>query len=102
MAHVVTPNEALTEAVARLGGQSALARLCGKAQPTVWSWVQNSKPLPAEFVLRVEAATGVSRHLLRPDIYPIEETPAPRFHGVDRPAADVSRENGGNLQAGDE
>jgi DNA-binding transcriptional regulator YdaS (Cro superfamily) len=29
-------------------------------------------PLWAEMVLKVEAATGISRHELRPDIYPIE------------------------------
>ena len=49
-----------------------MGRLCGKAQNTVWKWLQNSKPLPAEHVLVVEAATGVSRHHLRPDIYPLE------------------------------
>lgn len=65
-----TPFEALTQAVEIAGGQSALGRICGKAQPTVWKWLQTSKRLPAEHVLDVEDATGVSRHLLRPDIYP--------------------------------
>lgn len=35
--------------------------------------MQSGKRLPAEHVLAVEAATGVSRHLLRPDIYPLSE-----------------------------
>lgn len=34
--------------------------------------MQISRRVPAEFVLKVEALTGVSRHELRPDIYPIE------------------------------
>lgn len=79
----LTPYEALKQVVASLGGQSALARLCGKSQPSVWKWLQSSKRLPAEHVLRVEAATGISRHLLRPDIYPVDLAPAPAFVGLD-------------------
>ena len=61
------------------------------SQPTIWRWINQSKQLPAEYVLRAEAATGVSRHDLRPDIYPRESmvdrgTPD-RFIGVDRAAA---------------
>lgn len=67
-----SPFKALTTAVENAGGQSALARICGIGQPAVWKWLQSAKRLPAEYVLRVEAATGVSRHLLRPDIYPRE------------------------------
>ncbi|MBG6118790.1 DNA-binding transcriptional regulator YdaS (Cro superfamily) [Sphingobium sp. JAI105] len=59
----------------------------------VWKWVQSSKRLPAEYVLGLEAATGVSRHHLRPDIYPIDLPPASsRWSGVDRFAA--ARANG--------
>ena len=67
-----TPFEALTDAVRIAGGQSALARICGKSQPAVWKWLQSSKRLPAEHVIAVEAATRISRHALRPDIYPPE------------------------------
>lgn len=73
MSTILTPYEALAEAVILLGGQSAMARLCGLSQPSVWKWLQSSKRLPAEHVLSVEAATGISRHLLRPDIYPVVE-----------------------------
>jgi DNA-binding transcriptional regulator YdaS (Cro superfamily) len=65
-----TPFEALELAREKAGGQAALARICERSQPSVWKWFQSSKRLPAEHVLRVEAATGVSRHWLRPDIYP--------------------------------
>lgn len=72
----LSPNEALRRAVAALGGQSAMARLLGISQPSVWYWVDKGKALPPEHVLAVEDATGISRHDLRPDIYPREGDPA--------------------------
>ncbi|NBC35527.1 hypothetical protein GTZ99_03040 [Novosphingobium sp. FSY-8] len=80
----ITPYEALMLAVDRAGSQSALARELGTSHTAVWKWVQSSKRLPAEHVLAVEAATGVSRHHLRPDIYPIELPPVGRWYGVDQ------------------
>jgi DNA-binding transcriptional regulator YdaS (Cro superfamily) len=67
-----TPFESLKAAVTRSGSQSAFARLCGVSQTAVWKWLQSGKRLPAEHVLIVEQETGVSRHLLRPDIYPAD------------------------------
>lgn len=69
----LTPFEALKGSVDIVGSQSAFARLCGVSQTAVWKWLQSGKRLPAEHVLTVEAETGVSRHLLRPDIYPLAE-----------------------------
>jgi DNA-binding transcriptional regulator YdaS (Cro superfamily) len=68
----LNPEQALILAVNKIGGQAAMARLLDIAQPTVWGWLNRSdeKQLPAEHVLRVEAATGVSRSDLRPDLYP--------------------------------
>lgn len=74
---VPTPFEALTRALEIATSQSALARICGVGQPAVWKWVQSSKRLPPDYVLAVESATGVSRHLLRPDIYPLEHDAVP-------------------------
>jgi DNA-binding transcriptional regulator YdaS (Cro superfamily) len=65
------------EAVRRAGSQSAFGRLINKTQSTVRGWLVEGKDLPAEHVLVVEAATGVSRHDLRPDIYPRELDAAP-------------------------
>jgi DNA-binding transcriptional regulator YdaS (Cro superfamily) len=67
--------EALREAAKRAGSQAKLAQICKRdgrqvTQPAVWRWLNKSKRLPAEHVLDVEAETGVSRHDLRPDIYP--------------------------------
>lgn len=66
----------LARAVELAGGQSAFARLHKVSQPTVWAWLNQGKPLPAEYVLTTERETGVSRHELRPDIYPPDEAAA--------------------------
>lgn len=84
----LTRFEALQAALAAIGTQQAFADLLEVSQPTIWRWLNQSKQLPAEFVLTVEEATGVSRHDLRPDIYPrehlIDQGRAGRFLGVDR------------------
>ncbi|MCC2602553.1 transcriptional regulator [Sphingopyxis yananensis] len=67
-----TPFEALEHLVKNAGSQSQLARHLGVSQSTVWKWLQSSKRLPAEHVLKAERVYGISRHLLRPDIYPTE------------------------------
>jgi len=67
---IASPSASLKTAVLKSGSQSAFARLCGVSQTAVWKWLQSAKRLPAEHVLKVERATGVSKHLLRPDIYP--------------------------------
>jgi DNA-binding transcriptional regulator YdaS (Cro superfamily) len=84
----LTPFEALEIAVKRAGSQAKMAELCGVSQTAVWKWLQSSKRLPAEHILAVERATGVSRHDLRPDIHPRNYPPAPdaRLHGVDQRA----------------
>lgn len=64
-------------ALEKAGSQSALARICGVTQPTVWGWLNaGRKILPGEYVLSVERETGVSRHDLRPDLYPREDAAA--------------------------
>lgn len=68
----MTELQALLEAVRVAGSQAALGRICNVTQPSVWGWIHLKRRLPAEHVLTVEASLGVSRHLLRPDIYPRE------------------------------
>jgi DNA-binding transcriptional regulator YdaS (Cro superfamily) len=66
------PNEPLLRACRNAGGQRALAEAIGTTQQVVWGWINNtSRGTAPEFVLRVEAVSLVSRHELRPDIYPI-------------------------------
>jgi len=71
MANALTPFEALQRALDCAGSQTRFALICGVRQPAVSKWLQSGKRLPADYVLAVEAATNVSRHLLRPDIYPV-------------------------------
>jgi len=63
---------ALRLAVDRVGSQAAFARLIGLKQPSVWAWLRAGKVLPGDYVLKVEAATGVPKEQLRPDLYPPE------------------------------
>lgn len=55
----------LDQAIEAAGGIAQLARKIGIAQPSVSNW----RRVPAARVIAVEAATGVSRRLLRPDLY---------------------------------
>ncbi len=62
----------LAQALRAAGGVGALARKIGISQPSVSNWSH----IPAERVLSVEAATGVSREMLRPDLYADEPAPS--------------------------
>ena len=55
----------LNEAIRAAGGVSELARQLGISQPSVSNWDR----VPAERVLMIEAATGINRKILRPDLY---------------------------------
>ena len=58
-------NEGLQQAIRAAGGVTELARRIGISQPSISNWSR----VPAERVLAVEAATGVGRAVLRPDLY---------------------------------
>jgi TorA maturation chaperone TorD len=58
-------DEGLQLAIDAAGGIASLARRLGIAQPSVSNWAR----VPAERVLSVESLTGVSRDVLRPDLY---------------------------------
>lgn len=77
----------LKAALEAAGGISALARKLGVAQPSISGWTR----IPAERVAAVEAATGVARHILRPDLYPAEgEAPdVPTLDAVDEARAQL-------------
>ena len=62
----------LDEAVRAAGGVSELARRLGISQPSVSNWNR----VPAERVLEVEAATGVERIVLRPDLFRVMQQTA--------------------------
>lgn len=58
----------LQEALKIAGGHRALARAIGISHQTISKWTR----VPPIRVLAVEAATGIPREVLRPDIYPPE------------------------------
>lgn len=62
------PREALSRAIAAVGGQAPLAKAVGVTAQAVSQWEE----VPPLRVLAVERASGVPRHELRPDLYPVE------------------------------
>jgi len=87
MDSTLTRFEALQACVRKAGSISALGRDLGIPQSTMSRIYNSSKQLPAEHVLRAERLYGISRHDLRPDIYPrehmVDRFAGSRFMGVD-------------------
>lgn len=72
--------QGLELALARTNGAYGLAKAVGLTHQAIQKWQR----VPAERVHEVERASGVPRHLLRPDLYPIEReqiVPAPQDPG---------------------
>lgn len=92
-----TRYEALRQVAARFPSQQAMANAFGVSQPTIWRWLNQAKQIPPTFALLAETLTGISRHHLRPDIYPA--APA-RFCGVDHAAPLVAFNRGAALRDG--
>lgn len=70
----------LARCVKIVGSQAAVGAIVGVIQQTVSAVITNNRPVPAEWVLPLETATRiagqlVSRHQLRPDLYPMDITP---------------------------
>ncbi|HGY9633870.1 YdaS family helix-turn-helix protein [Pseudomonas putida] len=63
--------EAMASAVKAVGSQTALAKTLGCTPQNVQRMCATGR-VPPKHVLRIEAASGVSRCLLRPDLYPEE------------------------------
>lgn len=63
---------ALQRAIDHAGGQSALARALDVRQQHIWNWLNRQRQVPANRVFDIERATAgaVTRHQLRPDLYP--------------------------------
>lgn len=62
----------LQKAIDQVGSQTKLAQMIGKTQGHISKWLER-KHIPAECVIPIENATGISRHELRPDLYPAGE-----------------------------
>lgn len=55
----------LDEAKRAAGGASAIARIVNITPQAVAQW----RAVPPEHVLKIEKATGISRHVQRPDVF---------------------------------
>jgi DNA-binding transcriptional regulator YdaS (Cro superfamily) len=64
--------KAIQRAIQAAGSQVRLAQALGVTQQSVQKWTRKNVRVPAERVIAIERVTGVSRHELRPDIYPTE------------------------------
>jgi TorA maturation chaperone TorD len=71
-------DQGLNQAIRAIGSVSELARQLGISQPSVSNWTR----VPAERVMLVEGLTGVSRVVLRPDLYS-EKQPAGDVDEID-------------------
>lgn len=63
------PQTPIEKAIKESGGGAALALALNLTRQAVYQW----KTVPPQHVLEVERISGVSRHDLRPDLYPREE-----------------------------
>lgn len=72
MSEIESMLAAFRRAIEVAGGQVPFAALVGRTQGAISKRLKDGRPLQAEHVLVVEDATGISRHDLRPDIYPRE------------------------------
>lgn len=79
-----SPQQALRQAVRLAGGQVPFARLIHRSQGGVSKMLTEGRMLAAEHVLTVERETGISRHDLRPDLYPRDEASQPHRGDDDR------------------
>jgi DNA-binding transcriptional regulator YdaS (Cro superfamily) len=61
-------HEALSLAIKSAGGPKAVARKLGITHQAVIQW----KECPPHRVLEIERLSGISRSVLRPDLYPRE------------------------------
>ena len=100
-------DQGLDEAIRAAGGITELARRIGISQPSVSNWDR----VPAERVLSVESATGITRSVLRPDAEQCEircgdlehraVVRIARRHFHDYPIVETSKRNDARDERGD-
>ena len=66
--------DVILRAVKAADGVKNLAQACGVSVQAVYKWIENG--VTAERAMQIEQVTGgvVTRHELRPDLYPAEQT----------------------------
>lgn len=62
-------NPTVLRAIAAAGGRGRVAQMFEVSEEAVRQWTLVGRRVPAEYVLQLEAASGVSRYDIRPDVY---------------------------------
>lgn len=89
----------IREAVAMLGGQSALASAINATPAQVWQFLNGVRPIGAEKCAAIESATRgeVTCERLRPDLRWLRIADPAWPHRAGRPALDVSPDGSGSI-----
>lgn len=64
--------DSLERACKAVGGKKKMAGLLSVGPSAISQWLNRGR-IPAKYILAIERASGVSRHELHPDIYPLED-----------------------------
>jgi DNA-binding transcriptional regulator YdaS (Cro superfamily) len=71
--HMLAGLTGLDRAIAWAGSAGKLGALLGVSRQTVLTW--RDTRVPADRVASIEEKTGISRHVIRPDLYPAARRP---------------------------
>lgn len=83
--------KAFRRGIGRLGSQTAAVPVLKLSQQAISKRLRNNIPLQSQDeVFAFETATGISRHDLRPDLYPREEDTSPLHQTAQVPSAQPS------------
>lgn len=61
--------ELLSAIIEKSGGATKLAAHLDITYGAVMKWRERQSKIPAQYVLSIEKLTGVSRHVMRPDVF---------------------------------
>lgn len=64
--------EALEKACKAVGNKKKMAEILEVGNSAISAWLSRGR-IPAGYILKIEKASGVPRHELRPDLYPVEK-----------------------------
>ncbi|MDR6135733.1 DNA-binding transcriptional regulator YdaS (Cro superfamily) [Sphingomonas sp. SORGH_AS802] len=79
------------QAVRAIGSQSATARIIGKSQTAVFNKLKAQGLVWDTAVLKLEAVTGIPKHILRPDLFEAPPEPTPFSYGTTSPTLAPTR-----------
>lgn len=93
---------ALARCVGKAGSQAAFERRTGIRQQTISKRLKKRIPLQSEREVDIcHREFGEARHDLRPDLYPLEDSP-PARHPAEQPPADAPTPTAGGSSSSDD